>query len=157
MVIPHHLAPSPGKCCAFALRRAALAILFALIFSGCGFITDHEVGIKVISHRFDKDGNLCIRMRPQYKDVYGHIQFGRRSGPGLPSNGVWIVDSYFYRTRSAPPYASPVTLDPDGTFEIFLNERAFDSFDFRSTASSNHTVHLWINNDKVAVFNFPAP
>ncbi len=48
-------------------------------------------------------------------------------------------------------------LDPDGTFEIFLAERAFDSFDFHTHASSNRTVQLLINNAEVAVFDFPAP
>ena len=48
-------------------------------------------------------------------------------------------------------------LDPDGTFEIFLDEGAFDSFNFGTHASSNRTVQLLINNAEVAVFDFPAP
>ncbi len=157
MVIPHHSALPSTNCRARTFRHAALAIIFTLVSAGCGFVTDHEVKIKVVSHRFDKDGNLCIRVRPQHKDVCGHIQFGHRSGPGLPAGGIWMADCWFWRTRSAPPHASPVMLDPDGTFEIFLDEGAFDSFNFGTHASSNRTVQLLINNAEVAVFDFPAP
>ena len=157
MAILHHPALPRANYRARAFCRTALAILFALVSSSCGFVTDHEVGIKVISHRFDTDGNLRIRVRPQHRDVCGYIEFGSRSGPGLPSGGVCMVDGWFWRTRAAPPHASPVALDPDGTFEIFIYPEAFDAFDFRTNASSNRTVHLWINNAEVAVFDFPAP